>query len=225
MAAALEVRWEFPSCLSQGLLSRPVPLGSLLGPSMGPPCQQDVVGRHVLKVEPLNAILDPHYFVRAVHGCVLAVRAQRAQQAQQRGGAPAAPDVRWPPHPAAPTRAGHLAYAVKNHPEQPSGACGQVLSTRAVSLSQGLLEGCLGTEAAKGASHWVGFLCGEWRCTLWLCRLQHNGGQDVGRAPGNSTALPPRPPAHHSRRARDLWSIVQQRLTAVIRVRDAMQDQ
>ncbi len=49
---------------------------------------QDVVGRHVLKVEPLNAILDPHYFVRAVHGCVLSVLAQRAQHAQraQRGG-------------------------------------------------------------------------------------------------------------------------------------------
>ena len=56
---------------------------------------QDVVGRHVLKVEPLNAILDPHYFVRAVHGCVLAVLAQRAQRAQQRGGPSSALDARW----------------------------------------------------------------------------------------------------------------------------------
>ena len=33
---------------------------------------QDIVGKHILKVEPLNAILDPHYFVRAVHECVMA---------------------------------------------------------------------------------------------------------------------------------------------------------
>ena len=33
---------------------------------------QEVVGKNILKVEPLNAILDPHYFVRAVHECVLA---------------------------------------------------------------------------------------------------------------------------------------------------------
>ena len=30
------------------------------------------MGKHMLKVEPLNAILDPHYFVRAVHECVVA---------------------------------------------------------------------------------------------------------------------------------------------------------
>lgn len=30
------------------------------------------MGKHILKVEPLNAILDPHYFVRAVHECVMA---------------------------------------------------------------------------------------------------------------------------------------------------------
>ena len=33
---------------------------------------QATVGKHMLKVEPLNAILDPHYFVRAVHECVVA---------------------------------------------------------------------------------------------------------------------------------------------------------
>lgn len=33
---------------------------------------QDVVGKNILKVEPLNAILDTHYFVRAVHECVMA---------------------------------------------------------------------------------------------------------------------------------------------------------
>lgn len=37
----------------------------------------------MLKVEPLNAILDPQYFVRAVHGCVLAVLQQRARAAQR----------------------------------------------------------------------------------------------------------------------------------------------
>ena len=31
-----------------------------------------MVGKHILKVEPLNAILDAHYFVRAVHECVMA---------------------------------------------------------------------------------------------------------------------------------------------------------
>lgn len=45
---------------------------------------QDVVGRHILKVEPLNAILDPQYFVRAVHGCVLAVLRARSEQSEQR---------------------------------------------------------------------------------------------------------------------------------------------
>ena len=34
---------------------------------------QDVVNRHILKVEPLNAILDPQYFVRALHACSLSV--------------------------------------------------------------------------------------------------------------------------------------------------------
>ena len=58
------------------------------------------------------------------------------------------------------------------------------------------------------------------------CRQQQSVGSSVGPVAGHSTAAPSRrPPAHHSRRARDLWSIVQQRLTAVIRVRDAMQDQ
>ena len=31
---------------------------------------QDVIGRQIHKVEALNAILDPQYFVRAVHECV-----------------------------------------------------------------------------------------------------------------------------------------------------------
>jgi hypothetical protein len=35
---------------------------------------QDVAGKHLVKVEPLNAILDPEYFVRAVHECVMNVR-------------------------------------------------------------------------------------------------------------------------------------------------------
>ena len=41
--------------------------------------RQDLAGRHVFKVEPLNAILDPQYFVRAVHGCVMAVLRGRSQ--------------------------------------------------------------------------------------------------------------------------------------------------
>ncbi len=40
--------------------------------------RQDLAGRHVFKVEPLNAILDPQYFVRAVHGCVMAVLRDRS---------------------------------------------------------------------------------------------------------------------------------------------------
>jgi hypothetical protein len=58
------------------------------------------------------------------------------------------------------------------------------------------------------------------------CRPQQAARAESGQAGGQGAQLPPaRPPAHHSRRARDLWSIVQQRLTAVLRVRDAMQDQ
>lgn len=33
---------------------------------------QDVVGKHMLKVEPLNAILDLHYFKRGLHECLMA---------------------------------------------------------------------------------------------------------------------------------------------------------
>ncbi len=36
-----------------------------------------------MKVEPLNAILDPQYFVRAVHGCVLAVLRARSEMSEQ----------------------------------------------------------------------------------------------------------------------------------------------
>ncbi len=43
------------------------------------PRAQDLAGRHMFKVEPLNAILDPQYFVRAVHGCVMAVLRERSQ--------------------------------------------------------------------------------------------------------------------------------------------------
>lgn len=45
---------------------------------------QEVVGRHIMKVEPLNAILDPQYFVRAVHGCVLAVLQARSEANERR---------------------------------------------------------------------------------------------------------------------------------------------
>lgn len=45
---------------------------------------QEVVGRHLMKVEPLNAILDPQYFVRAVHGCVLAVLRARSEVNERR---------------------------------------------------------------------------------------------------------------------------------------------
>ena len=44
---------------------------------------QDVNGKHLLKVEPLNAILDPQYFVRAVHQCTLSVLHGREADAFQ----------------------------------------------------------------------------------------------------------------------------------------------
>jgi len=44
---------------------------------------QDVNGKHLLKVEPLNAILDPHYFVRAVHQCTMSVLHGRDADAMQ----------------------------------------------------------------------------------------------------------------------------------------------
>lgn len=44
---------------------------------------QDVNGKNLLKVEPLNAILDPQYFVRAVHQCILAVLHAREADAYQ----------------------------------------------------------------------------------------------------------------------------------------------
>ena len=44
---------------------------------------QDVMGKHMLKVEPLNAILDPQYFVRAVHELVTRVLATRVEKSQK----------------------------------------------------------------------------------------------------------------------------------------------
>ena len=42
---------------------------------------QDVTGKNLLKVEPLNAILDPQYFVRAVHQCTLSILHGREKEA------------------------------------------------------------------------------------------------------------------------------------------------
>ena len=50
---------------------------------------QDLAGRHVFKVEPLNAILDPQYFVRAVHGCVMAVLRERSHTPREDAAASA----------------------------------------------------------------------------------------------------------------------------------------
>lgn len=44
---------------------------------------QEVNGKHLLKAEPLNAILDPQYFVRQVHECVVKVLSDRMAKEQQ----------------------------------------------------------------------------------------------------------------------------------------------
>lgn len=44
---------------------------------------QEVSGKHLLKAEPLNAILDPQYFVRQVHECVMRVLSDRMAKEQQ----------------------------------------------------------------------------------------------------------------------------------------------
>ena len=44
---------------------------------------QEVNGKHLLKAEPLNAILDPQYFVRQVHECVVRVLSERMARGQQ----------------------------------------------------------------------------------------------------------------------------------------------
>lgn len=44
---------------------------------------QEVNGKHLLKAEPLNAILDPQYFVRQVHECVMRVLSGRMAKEQQ----------------------------------------------------------------------------------------------------------------------------------------------
>ncbi len=43
---------------------------------------QEVNGKHLLKAEPLNAILDPQYFVRQVHECVVRVLSERMAREQ-----------------------------------------------------------------------------------------------------------------------------------------------
>ncbi|EIE23647.1 hypothetical protein COCSUDRAFT_66025 [Coccomyxa subellipsoidea C-169] len=104
----------------------------------------DVVGRHIVKVEPLNAILDPQYFVRAVHGCVLAVLRARSEMSEQHS-------------------ADNSGFSVPGAIRERESSVGPI---------------------RRGVP----------------------------------------PPAHHSRRARDLWSLVHTRLTAMIRLRNAMQD-
>lgn len=49
------------------------------------PCMslQEVNGKHLLKAEPLNAILDPQYFIRQVHECVVRVLNDRAAREHQ----------------------------------------------------------------------------------------------------------------------------------------------
>lgn len=44
---------------------------------------QEVNGKHLLKAEPLNAILDPQYFVRQVHECVVKVLSDRMAKEQE----------------------------------------------------------------------------------------------------------------------------------------------
>ena len=61
--------------------------GSSLNPLTLQQVVQDVNGKHLLKVEPLNAILDPQYFVRAVHQCTLSVLHGREAAAFQNAAA------------------------------------------------------------------------------------------------------------------------------------------
>lgn len=44
---------------------------------------REVNGKHLLKAEPLNAILDPQYFVRQVHECVVKVLSDRMAKEQE----------------------------------------------------------------------------------------------------------------------------------------------
>ncbi len=76
---------------------------------------QDVNGRHLLKVEPLNAILDPHYFVRAVHQCTLSVLQRRGMDADEQ--APENAGLRWAAHQKSPaTSATTTALAIPGFP-------------------------------------------------------------------------------------------------------------
>ena len=54
---------------------------------------QEVNGKHLLKAEPLNAILDPQYFVRQVHECIVKVLSDRMAKEQQ--AADQAAPFRW----------------------------------------------------------------------------------------------------------------------------------
>ena len=63
-------------------MSEPVPQASYNKPELLH-LLQDVMGKHLLKVEPLNAILDPQYFVRAVHELVTRVLATRVEKSQK----------------------------------------------------------------------------------------------------------------------------------------------
>ena len=69
----LPFKVHMPPQFSQGKGLRNGRQPSLRGHDVHKPAfLQAIVGKHMLKVEPLNAILDPHYFVRAVHECVVA---------------------------------------------------------------------------------------------------------------------------------------------------------
>ena len=176
----------------------------------------DVAGTHVVRVEPLNAVLDPHYFVRAVHECVLGVMRRREGGGAGGGGVrPAAvptmsegcgaPDV-LPPSPPSPA------------PVAPSPS----LPALPISIAGGTGE--TGPAAADlPARPRPRVTLGS---TLSAVAALEAKLTESARAVTAAAAPPPGPPpraAHASARGLVLWGILRRRLLPVVRLSLAAQ--
>ena len=248
---------------------------------------QDVNGKHLLKVEPLNAILDPQYFVRAVHQCTLNVlhgrEADAFQHAAENAGSGYIPPYIHSCHPWTYPNVKLLPYASTLCPMAlvlPSClhlSCQHAHIPDRCATGQPGFHGCAQAHKVRcrlqrSHSHTHTQMCHCARACWWrrqpLQRLiplrscscaaralwpsapsqrtlsVHSSVEPSylsrqcwwRRRPlqrlsplrsydGTAVALRQRaPPAAHSRRARELWSLMRSRLTAVIRLRAAMRN-
>ena len=175
----------------------------------------DVAGTHLIRVEPLNAVLDPHYFVRAVHECVLGVMRRReatASSAAQSGRATVTSEpggggggVQAPPPPLP-------AFTPPTSPPPPPPARAAAPDASATSG-----EAAPPPAAPRPRSR---VTLGS---TLSAVAALEAKLTATARAATSAAALPPPRAAHASARGLVLWGVLRRRLMPVVRLSLAAQ--